>query len=182
MAQENQGSTSERFPEPATEWSPVELEILRVLAGSPASSLRRGQIHSALALDVKPSPARVGQILSKLQDRGLLEHRLAGARGNRNTAFYSLSVSGRRLAAEVAASPIRSATSAPAGEVAERVSVYDAAYRQSLAGFPGPRDGREVKKDSGIEEIFGILEARSPVSLEAMDEALRRRAVSRYAR
>lgn len=73
----------------------AEREVLRVLAESPESYLRRGQVRDRLT--TKPSPARVGQVLLQLSSEGLLKSVQSSAQGNPETSYYSLSPLGYDL-------------------------------------------------------------------------------------
>lgn len=79
------------------ERSTAELAVLRVLAANTDRHLRRGQIHEMLDLEEekKPTVARVGQILARLDDEGQLVRLFGTAQGNPETAFYALSGLGR---------------------------------------------------------------------------------------
>lgn len=113
--------------------SNAELEILSLLKAE-ASHLRRGQIYQRMKAESRPTPARVGQVLAALAAEGLLERVHAAARGNRETAFYSLSPRGKeltdRLGLGLAALPRPSPL--PPSEVAEVKVAYDTVYRPAL--------------------------------------------------
>jgi hypothetical protein len=71
--------------------SQTERAVLRVLAAHRGTYLRRGQVHRQLDIADPPTLARVGQILRKLVAESLLQSVNGRARGNPNSAFYTLS-------------------------------------------------------------------------------------------
>lgn len=73
--------------------SETEREILRVLSGS-REYLRRMDVYDRLAPEKRPTPARVGQILTELYHDGLLKRIHGRAQGNPNASFYALSLRG----------------------------------------------------------------------------------------
>ena len=74
----------------------TEREILRVLAEN-STYLRRGQIYELISSKIRPSRARISQILDQLASDDLLIRIFAKARGNPRTAHYSLSTLGHEL-------------------------------------------------------------------------------------
>lgn len=79
----------------------LERSILRVLLKNTESYLRRGQIHSRLNMNKKPSAVRVGQVLTGLTEEGLLQRIHAAARGNSTTAHYALSPLGHEVCGQL---------------------------------------------------------------------------------
>ena len=80
------------------ERSQTEREVLRVLLKNRGKYLRRGAIHDQLESPHKPTPARVGQILTELDAEGLVLHIHGRAQGNPNAAFYAPSPRGLEVA------------------------------------------------------------------------------------
>jgi DNA-binding PadR family transcriptional regulator len=129
--------------------SAAELEILGLLAAEPATHVRRGQIHRLMKAERRPTPARVGQLLSALAAEGLLETVHAAARGNRETAFYSLTAEGRELVARLGLAPALPQW-APPNEVAEAAAArYDAGYGPALSMLDLSRSGL-------VEEVIEV--------------------------
>jgi hypothetical protein len=73
--------------------SRTEREILRVLLENRGHYLRRGAVRKRMSA-VRPTPARVGQILVDLHGEGLVLRTHARAQGSPSAAFYVLSPRG----------------------------------------------------------------------------------------
>ncbi|WP_257448315.1 hypothetical protein [Archangium lipolyticum] len=78
------------------ERSPTQREILRVFLKH-QQYMRRSEVHEAMRASSRPSAVRVGQVLDELYSQQLLLRRTLPARGNAETAFYSLSPRGETL-------------------------------------------------------------------------------------
>lgn len=76
--------------------SATERKILHILAES-GDFLRRGEVHERMRREVRPSSARVSQILSDLYEENLLLRYQRPARGGRSVPFYALAPRGREL-------------------------------------------------------------------------------------
>ena len=86
--------TSCRSPDGGRHRPPTEQEILRVLWAS-VEHLVRGEILKRLPQKRRPSPGRVGQILSALHIEGLLDRDIGKAQGSSKASYYALSPKGR---------------------------------------------------------------------------------------
>jgi len=75
-----------------------EKAVLAVLEGAGRKVLRRGEIHDRLLGGKKPSPVRVGQILARFSEQGLLLRFQQRAQGNPETTFFQLSATGKKVA------------------------------------------------------------------------------------
>ncbi len=78
----------------------TEQEILRVLWANP-DHLVRGDILKRLPQEHRPSPGRVGQILSVLHLEGLLDRVLGKSQGSSSASYYTLSDQGRLVCQEL---------------------------------------------------------------------------------
>lgn len=127
------------------ELSKIERGILGVLARS-EYQLRRGQIHEQLPESIRPSVARVGQILVDFHYEGLLHRTEAVAQGNPNTAFYRLTPLGREVYNSLG--PLQSAT---ARKPPEQANPESPRLRDFLS---------RLIKDSGDQRVaLGLLES-----------------------
>lgn len=76
------------------ERSRTEREILRVLLENRGRYLRRGAVRKKMSPSLRPTPARVGQILVDLHGEGLVLRTHGRAQGSPVAAFYALSPKG----------------------------------------------------------------------------------------
>lgn len=75
--------------------SSLEIAILRELAKNERKFLRRSQVADKLPQSVRPSTSRVGQLLARLHEQGLLSRVERSSRGSSHTAHYALNELGR---------------------------------------------------------------------------------------